>query len=267
MGDMNDRIMSFRLFQEQGFSSSRYSGIDQIWVSSTLGRAFNEIPLPEGVPKGISDHQPVLAKIGLYGESLSQGSLINQDELLFSDDFEDGLADGWELAEGWQVIQDQGNYVLSGDGLYQWSRLHRGFDWTNYTLKCRLQLISGGVHLNFRMQDEPDEFTRYFIGFRENTLYLSKENPPGNYTGLTDKAINFDLGVWHDVEIVGTQGYLKIYVDGNLELEYNDPDYLPQGRIAFETIEESADNSEEGSNAYIDYVEVWRGETPRTPTP
>lgn len=178
-------------------------------------------------------------------------------QLLFADNFNDGRADGWTLAPGWRIEHDNGNYVISGEGLYQWVRLNSGHDWTNYILKCRLKLINGGIHLNYRMRDEPREFTRYFIGFRKDGVYLSKEDPPGNYRNLTGKQLRFSPNVWHDVEVAGYEGHLRVYVDGKLELDYYDSDPLLQGRIAFETIEEPVGTRGEGSHAHIDDVMVF----------
>ncbi len=42
-------------------------------------------------------------------------------EYVYQEDFEDGEAQGWTLEPGWEVIQDEGNYVLSGQG-HVWAR-------------------------------------------------------------------------------------------------------------------------------------------------
>ena len=68
----------------------------------------------------------------------------------FIDDFEDGNASGWQLEDGWSVIQDNGNYVLQGTG-HKWA--NAGSDgWQDYTFETRIKPISfaGGVHINFR---------------------------------------------------------------------------------------------------------------------
>ncbi len=197
----------------------------------------------------------ILVLLGVLGASF--GTIASGEVVLYHDNFEDGVADGWDLTPGWQVHREaNGNYVLSGEGLYRWAKLDSGHDWTDYFLKCRLKLINGGIHLNFLMRDQPREFTRYAIAFRENSLHLMKEYPPGNYRSLGGKQINFRLNVWHDIEIVGKQGHLQVYVDGRLRLEYDDPNPLLQGRIAFETIEEPPGTRGESSHAHIDDVEV-----------
>lgn len=84
MGDMNNSASVFAWlgldstdaiesqFSEAGFYSpsdgqyiGRMRGIDQIWVSSILSRSFNLIDLPEGLPEDISDHEPIIAQIGI----------------------------------------------------------------------------------------------------------------------------------------------------------------------------------------------------------
>ncbi len=179
--------------------------------------------------------------------------------VLFSDDFEDGRADAWSLPPGWRVEREaDGNYILSGQGLWQWAILNRGYDWTDYTVRFRLKLITGGFQLNFRLNNRYGVHTRYIAGFREDDVYIDKEDPPYNFSCLAQKrnGIRFTLNVWHDVEIAADLGHLRIYIDGKLELECNDPDPLLQGSICLETLEYTPGSGKGSSRACIDDVEV-----------
>lgn len=164
-------------------------------------------------------------------------------EALYTEDFEAGAVEGWELEQGWRVDQDGGNLVLSGEG-HHWTRLQRGQEWTDYSFKSRLKLIRGGIHLNYRVSEEG----RYFIGFREDGLYLNKEAPWGKFFGLAVSDVRIGFDGWHDIEIRGEGGKIQVYVDGLLAIDVIDDTPLTAGSIAFETIDDSF--------AYIDNVEV-----------
>ena len=80
-----------------------------------------------------------------------------QDQV-YSENFEDGQAQGWELEPGWQIINDNGNKVLSGQG-HVWARSNQSC--SDCTLSFRLKVTKGSIHLVYRMNDEG----RYFIRF------------------------------------------------------------------------------------------------------
>lgn len=174
---------------------------------------------------------------------ISSTPVLGQEET-FTDNFEDGVAEGWVLEPGWQLEKDERNIVLSGEG-FSWVQLQRGQNWTNYSYRLRLKLIRGGIHLNYRVSDEG----RYFIDLREDGLYLNKETPWGKFFELAVSDKRITLNVWHDIEIRGEGGYIQVFVDGLLEIDFIDDTPLTNGNIAFETLEES--------HAYVDNVEVY----------
>ena len=47
--------------------------------------------------------------------------------------------------------------------------------WTNFTLLCKIKLISGGLHLNFRVSNQG----RYYIPFNSGEIVLKKDNSKG----------------------------------------------------------------------------------------
>lgn len=64
MGDMNNYGTIYEYLSDAGFQT--HSGyIDQIWVSPSLASNFYEAPLPQELVVGVSDHEPVIAKIEL----------------------------------------------------------------------------------------------------------------------------------------------------------------------------------------------------------
>jgi hypothetical protein len=161
--------------------------------------------------------------------------------VFYCEDFEDGQADGWELGSGWRVEREDSNYVLSGRG-HNWSTL-AGYEWDDYRVRFRLKLLQGSIHLNYRLT----EASRYFIGFHQGGLYLSRQMRD-TFTDLATIEASHQLNRWYEVEIVGWGGHLHVYVDGKLEMDYTDKDPLRRGGIAFETLDDSY--------AQVDDIEV-----------
>ena len=166
-------------------------------------------------------------------------------EKLYSEDFETGQASGWDLESGWQVEQDGDNYVLSGSG-HKWATLLNN-GWDDYRVRFRLKLQQGAIHLNYRLKEVSGGLSRYRIGFTKEGLYLAKSVP--REIDLTEVSASHALNRWYDVEIVGLGEHLQIYVDGDLVLDYTDPQPVQSGTIAFETLDDS--------RAQVDDIEVW----------
>jgi squalene-hopene/tetraprenyl-beta-curcumene cyclase len=178
---------------------------------------------------------------------------------LFVDDFGAGPGNQWNLAPGWEAhVDPDGNRMLKGEGLWQWAIVDQGFEWTDYTVAFRMRLEHGGLHLNLRLDDPygPGR-TRYFVGFRENNVYIDKESPHDTYSsGLAGGQIDLALGVWHDVKVTVEGAELKVSIDGVLQLEYHDPDPLTRGTVALETLESAPGTDTESSLVYVDDFRV-----------
>ena len=173
--------------------------------------------------------------------------------VLYCEDFEDGRAQGWGLydargkpSSGWKVIREGTNDVFEGKG-HQWATLENR-SWGDYRVRFRLKLQQGAIHLNYRL----GEVGRYFIGFNQDGLYLDKTG-----SSLTSAAKAHSLGTWHAIEISGWGGHFQVYVDGKLELDYNDAKPLRNGTIAFETLD--------NTSAQVDDIEVLPAGAPPAP--
>lgn len=161
---------------------------------------------------------------------------------LFEDDFNDGMADGWELEEGWSVTPNGGGGYLSGSGHYWAVPVVEG--WSDYQITATIKVISGTVHLNFRLTQEMPVETdwiqkRYFLGLFENRLYLKKQIGSEFYD-LYAQNILFSLGSWHTVQVQVEDTSIQVYVDGEMRADITDTeDTLLFGRFAFETLSAS----------------------------
>ena len=175
---------------------------------------------------------------------------------LYTEDFEDGLAQIWALETGWQVSKEDGNTVLLGRD-HRWANFNEGSEWTNYTFKFRLKVRAGSVHINYRLGGD-GQFTRYFLSFKEGGLALSKQ-VGDEFTHISENEKSQSPNTWHTVEIKGFEGHLQVFVDGLIELDVTDADPLLQGTVAFESLP--------NSEVLVDDVEILLLTEPLTSPP
>jgi hypothetical protein len=173
-----------------------------------------------------------------------------EEEVLYAENFDDYLAQDWELEPGWTVTEKG---VLRGEG-HSWAR-YKEVDWQDFRVQFRLRIEEEGsrIHLNYRVSNEG----RYYIGFHAGGLYLSKEAPGGTfYENLASSRWQYSKDRWYSVEIVGEGARIQVFVDGTQALDYTDPEPLLSGTIAFETLE--------GAVVQVDDIVVI-GQRPVTP--
>ncbi|MGA9351566.1 MAG: family 16 glycoside hydrolase [Anaerolineae bacterium] len=177
---------------------------------------------------------------------------------LFADDFEDGDANDWQLNTGWEVELEGSNHVLSGAGYNTSAVLTAGHDWADYSFKVRIKLVDNAAHygetqLSYRRSDNG----RYVVCFWSGGLVLIKERLGTGYE-LASDAVPHSFDAWYDLEIVGVQGHIQVYVNDTLRLEYIDGDPFLNGRIALSVVDDS--------HVHFDDILIV-GEPPPTPTP
>jgi len=160
----------------------------------------------------------------------STPSHAQEEVVLYEEDFNDNKAQGWELEPGWTV--DAG--MLNGYG-HAWARYTKGH-WGDARFAFKLR--SNGVHVNVRFSDTG----RYAVGFRAQndhlSIYLFKQLWHETYD-LATKATEYNAKEEHEVEISAIGGRIQVTVDGNQVIDYTDPDPLPPGTIAFETLNDT----------------------------
>ncbi|MBS3788932.1 DUF1080 domain-containing protein, partial [Candidatus Bipolaricaulota bacterium] len=166
-------------------------------------------------------------------------------DVIYEDDFQTGTAHNWELESGWEITSENGNYLLYGSS-HTWAGLERGVGWADYSLKFRLKVIQGTVHVNVRLS-EVGSFNRYFVGFNRDGIYLSRQNGE-QFTELAESTNPITLKEWHNVEVLVKDSRIQVVVDNRLSLDYTDSKPVRKGTIAFETLE--------GSKVYVDDILV-----------
>lgn len=165
----------------------------------------------------------------------------------YCENFEDEVAQDFTLDRGWSIQwagPGIGSNVLDGAG-HQWAEL-ANHAWEDYRLTFRLKLVEGAIRLLYRVAPG-EKPIRYSVIFAEKSLLLTKQVGQ-DAEEVAGVEVTHARGEWHTVEIAGWREHIAVYVDGKLELEYIDPNFLPGGTFGFETFDKS--------QAQIDDIEV-----------
>ncbi len=171
---------------------------------------------------------------GSVGQTISKANLCSPGEtLLLYENFEAGYQAGWLFknpvgveTEPWSIVDDgTGNYVIQAHE-HNWA-YYTGFNQSDieFRLRMRKGMQVDSTHINFGAS----ETGRYFLAVADQ-IDLYKEPDiallsTGSYSSQTE---------WHEIKITSIGGYITVYLDGELKLEYQDPDPLPDGAIAIE---------------------------------
>lgn len=73
-------------------------------------------------------------------------------EILFSDDFDDGIPDGCALEPRWTLEKDNENYLLRGSGNH-WAARKINSWWFDYAIEPKVRFISMGLVLCYITND------------------------------------------------------------------------------------------------------------------
>jgi len=153
--------------------------------------------------------------------------------VLYQEDFSRFSGDGWELEQGWRIVEEGRDEVLSGAG-HQWAT-YRRFLATDNRLSFRLKLLQGSIHLVYRMGQEG----RYFISFSSRGSSLHKQYWPDTFLDLPVRSTTAHKpGRWHRIEIIGEGDTISFSVNGRTEWSYTDREALKSSTFAFESLED-----------------------------
>ncbi|MEW5870967.1 MAG: carboxypeptidase regulatory-like domain-containing protein [Chloroflexota bacterium] len=196
---------------------------------------------------------------------LPENACAPGEKLLYIEDFQDGLAQGWDSLEasapGWKVEADPdqpGNQVLSARKGVEWAVLDpQYYQFQNAVWRVRFKFMDGERTIfNFRLV--PGE-ARYMVVVGGGAADLNRNiqekgmplGPAGRYAG----------DGWHLLEVGLFDGMLGIYIDGKQGMEYQDPQPWEAGTIALE-------NHFEGDVVhYYDNIVVCELAAPMQPMP
>ncbi|MCD6225890.1 alpha/beta fold hydrolase, partial [bacterium] len=163
-------------------------------------------------------------------------------ELLFRDDFEDGNANGWEEVAGgenhnynWEVVQDtDGNFVYKGTVVKECSgdfpslSMNGDMSWSNYSLSLKIKGIQGVDKVFFVRHTRGGP--SYGINIFSNSKIFLGKAKHGTIASANLKTS--PQNGWYTVKVTVVEGNIKIFVNGVLHIDYNDPEPVKAGRIA-----------------------------------
>jgi len=161
---------------------------------------------------------------------------------LFQDDFSDGAADGWtEQAkyDDWSVVQDNGNYVYYSSSTIEGRTSAGSSAWTDYSVLASVKVEnfngSNRAYVSGRYRDGNNYYAASLTG--GNTLELRKK-VSGSTSTIASKPYSFATGTWYTVKLEMAGTSLKVYVNGNLELQATDGSLSSGGigLVAFKTV-------------------------------
>ena len=164
----------------------------------------------------------------------------------YSDNFEDGNADGWSNTGGTYTVYSEGapqGYVYRktdyGGFMYAFSTAGGNFADFTYTAKVRMDsTLPGGanadseyVGITFRYANSSQNYDFYFrkgagnVRLRKNGATL-QESPSGTA---------WSSDTWYTMKVVVTGGNIKGYVNDVLKVDYTDSSPLPEGMVGMMT--------------------------------
>lgn len=153
------------------------------------------------------------------------------DTLVYSEDFETGVPEGWWPDEGWSVVQTDTGFVYRGDGN---GHAHSGYDatvWGDSRLRLRLNLAGDLAHVSYRHMGA----SRYFLSLSDQEIVLNKQTSDGAVLDALATAPGIMYGEWHVVEVEMVAGVLRVRVDEVEVLSYVDDAPLVGGGFSFES--------------------------------
>jgi len=188
------------------------------------------------------------------GESLSQEI---ESVVLFQDDFEDDVLDGWLLTDSlgnfimgddspWQILTSGGNHYLKGS-THSFAKPNvDGF--MDGWIIADFKLSSGSMfHLNVR-ENTTTSHIRYFIGISEDHISLRKQNDD-NFYDLSAVDLNLGPDIWHTLKVVLEGSNIQISANDSLEIDYTDTGSpIVFGKVSIESL---TDNQIDFDNVYI----------------
>jgi len=144
-------------------------------------------------------------------------------KLVFSDDFEDGLAHGFSFNVGnWQVVDDgTGNKVLEQNMSSDWTNASWGpSNFSDGIIELRLRVISSsdpnaGTWLGIRYHSASVTGYPVFYNFPYNCVNLNYQENGGQYQALSGCNMQFPKGAWITIQVEVQGANFQLFVNGD----------------------------------------------------
>lgn len=144
---------------------------------------------------------------------------------LFSDDFNDGNANGWTATLGtWGIVTD-GTSAYKQSGTSEGRTSAGSTSWKDYSVQSKVKLdtfnTGNRVYLAARYVDGNNYYGASFYNNNGGTLEIRKKVNASSST-LVSKSYAITTGTWYDVKLVVEGTSIRLYVNGVLQLSATD---------------------------------------------
>ncbi len=166
---------------------------------------------------------PSSLKILLLMALVLLASSLNAQHIIFEEDFDDGVADGFFPDSDLWVVNSSGQYEIENWGFEILSTSYFGeFYWVDFHLTLDM-LTQDSVHnsVGFRIQENGDMYVATLRGEPYKDVYLFKM-VNGIQNLLFASAFSNTLTDWHHLEIIANYNDLAFVVNGELAFQYAD---------------------------------------------
>jgi hypothetical protein len=176
-----------------------------------------------------------------YVANKDNACMVGASNVLFTDNFEDGNANGWTVDSGtWSVTTSGGGKIYSLTSTTGSNVSHGGTStWADYSVQADIKPVAlgtGTVGLSFRFTDTNN---RYFVLLGNGTVTL-KKNVGGTQSVIDSKAYTVNAGTTYTVKAMANGTLLQVFVNGVLLISKTDSSFS-SGQIALNAFNASVD--------------------------
>ena len=213
--------------------SDGYTNLEE-WLHAFSKAVEKGEVLPETGPVlAIKTELNVVAEPTAVPTPVSVENIPKSQDVLFSDDFEDGNTDGWNEVSGTWSIETDGSKVYKQTVKASADICSYTGDtaWNNYSVEAKVNPVafdkSGHARLFARYKDVNNY---YYVNARVTNVLQIRKMVDGSFVTLAEGPFTVATGTWYNVKFVLNGSNLELYVDGNLQLSATDSD-LKEGCI------------------------------------
>jgi hypothetical protein len=153
-------------------------------------------------------------------------------ELLFINDFDQSLPDGWHIDSGWNLHDSW----LVGEGNNQWAYYDAIWDDVDVNMVFSLQESRQGMGIVLRYSSSGD----YWLVI--NPRGLSLQRGQGNNTPeiIINNPMDLDTSIRHTVVFSARGDRVRVVLDGWPQLDWSDANPMPPGTFHLNTMQEGS---------------------------
>ena len=189
---------------------------------------------------------------------------VSVETLVFNEDFEDGIADNFQILTGnWNVIDDgTSTKVLESKNSDKTNWAHIEFgpeELSNFIIEYQVNLKDFDITTNYGGKTSLQFWAKYWSDsnyaldiqpeFGTFTLDYNGKFPNGEWGELGQIFLVFEKDVWYSIQLKFLNGEMTVYLNGRKVITAKDTRLSPAGRLAF--------NIDPESHVQFDNIKIW----------